>query len=77
MTFEHEEPVEPCYDDPDDCTAPFTASTGMRQEVVPRIDTQEAFCGHQSVFFPNAFGEIRNDWRYDKHKTNNNVPMNT
>ena len=57
-TFEDEEPNTEAL--------PFTTSFEERNGVTPRVVKSEAFCGSGSLYFHNAWGQLRNDWRFDE-----------
>jgi hypothetical protein len=58
-SFEDEEPND---------SLPFTNTAEERNGVWPRIVKGNAFCGSGSLYFNNAWGMIRNFWRYDEGK---------
>ncbi len=50
------------FEDEEATGLPWTRTWDYAFGVEPRVDTQDAFCGRNSLYFPNSYGQVNRWW---------------
>jgi hypothetical protein len=57
----------PTFSEPNN-ELPFCNSFEERDGVTPKVVKGNALCGRGALYMNNAYGMVKNDWRYDDGK---------